>query len=141
MSAKSPVLALATLGPYELLDFDADRCDSSVRLATTWRITEKNGQLSEISPTTSLFVQLVADDGQLLSQLDGPPLRIRPDLLHVPVAWYMNDLRELPAPENATGDLLIGAYDFATGERFTITGGEGEQIRDNALVIPIGQCN
>jgi len=132
---------VATLGPYELLAVEAEHCDNSERLTSTWRIKATGEKLNEISSTTSLFAQLLGDDGLLISQADGPPLMLRPDLVRLPSGWLIIDVRELPAGGAAGGHILLGAYDFVSGDRFPAVDGQGNGLPENALVIPLSDCS
>jgi hypothetical protein len=97
--------------------------------------------LKDISPTTSLFVQLLGKDGLLISQADGPPLMLRPDLVRLPQGWRIVDVRELPAGGLEGGQILLGAYDFVSGERFPAVDGPGNALPENALAIPLSDCS
>jgi hypothetical protein len=128
---------LATFGPYELLAAQAQLCDPEVILAATWQA----GDPSAIPPTASLFVQLLDQSGNLIAQADGPPLGLRADLLELAPGWRIEDLRRLPAGEGQAERLLIGVYDYATGQRLPATDVAGRQLADNALVLPLSECN
>jgi hypothetical protein len=132
---------VATIGSYELLAAEAAYCESSVHLTSTWDITTIGGNRNEITSTTSLFVQLLGEDGLLISQADGPPLTLRPDLVRLPQGWWINDVRELPAEGAEGGQILLGAYDFVNGERFPALDGQGKALPENALVIPLSDCS
>jgi hypothetical protein len=97
--------------------------------------------MNKISSTTSLFVQLLGEDSLLISQADGPPLMLRPDLLQLPQGWQIIDVRELPAGGAAGGQILLGAYDFVSGDRFPAVDGQGNALPENALVVPLGDCS
>ena len=125
---------LASFGPYELLSAEAERCPETVNLVSSWRAT------GEIPATASLFVQLLGQDGRLLAQADGPPLGLRPDLLELPAGWQVDDLRRLPAQDGRPERLLVGVYDFATGERYPAAGSDGLPLTNNALVITLSDC-
>jgi len=125
---------LASFGPYELLSAEAELCPETVDLASSWRAT------GEIPATASLFVQLLDQDGRLLAQADGPPLGLRPDLLELPAGWQVDDQRRLPAEDGRPDRLLIGVYDFATGERYPAVDPDGLPLIDSALVITLSDC-
>ncbi len=129
---------LATVGPYSLLDAQAQGCPASVRLQTTWRWS---GKEATSSPTTSMFAQLLDTSGQLVSQADGPPLGLRPDLLEISNGWRIVDLRLL-ANETALegGNVLIGFYDYASGTRLPAVDAAQRPLPDNAIRLPVGFC-
>jgi hypothetical protein len=132
---------MAMFGPYQLLSAEAQQCGSAVQLSTTWRFLSMNEGSTEITPSTSLFVQLLAGDGQLISQADGPPLRLRPDLLQNTADWIVTDLRQLPASDMKGHSILLGAYDFVSGKRFFGSDDDGSALPDDALVIPVAPCS
>jgi hypothetical protein len=132
--------SLATFGPYDLLSVEADSCEDAVHLTTVWRVVSTGSSTPEIGSTTSLFVQLLGEDGQLIAQADAPPMGLRPDLIQLPSGWQMVDHRELEPGDGQPKEILVGAYDFMSGERFPATDGARQPLPDNALRIPIGDC-
>jgi len=126
----------ATFGPYELLAGDASFCEASVELTTIWSPT------ADPEPTTSLFAQLLNGDGQLIAQADGPPLGLRPDLVDLPQGWVIVDQRTLLAGDGQAlpETVLLGAYDYVSGERFPAVDGDGQALPENALPIEIKEC-
>jgi hypothetical protein len=126
---------LASLEQYDVLQAKAALCGSEVHST----LTLSNLQ-SPISPTVSLFVQLLATDGRLLAQADGPPLGLAPAQIETHLGTQLIDQRTLTFNEGEAGQLLVGLYDYATGTRFPAVDGEGQPLADNALRIPIGQC-
>ena len=131
---------LATMGPYELISAEAMYCENSVDLTTTWRTIPNTGTTGELSPTTSLFVQLIAENGSLISQADGPPLLLRPDLVELPGGWQIIDERELPVDGPQGSHILLGAYDYINSERLLAVDDSGQSLPDNALYISISDC-
>ncbi len=128
-------LGLAAFGPYELTAANAVWCNDRVQAKLDWRLT------GPAAPTTSLFVQLLAEDGRLIAQADGPPLGLRPDLTAVPPGWVINDQRTLElAKPGAPHQLLVGVYDFVSGARATAVDGRGNPLPDNALRLPVTSC-
>lgn len=127
---------LATLGPYDLLEAEAALCDGTVELITEW----SPGSTAGVSPTTSLFVQLLSDGGQLIAQADGPPVGLRPDLIKMPPGWSIVDRRELVEDGQQAEEILIGAYDFVSGDRYPAVGEKQNELPDGALHLPIRQC-
>ncbi|WP_420640785.1 hypothetical protein [Candidatus Leptofilum sp.] len=112
-------------------------CGNVVNVRLIWRQRYTN-----IPDTTSVFVQVLDADGRLLAQSDGPPLGIRPSLLGATPDWTLFDLREIPLEEGQTPHtLLVGVYDFATGERSPATDNYGQTLPDNAWREPISTCS
>lgn len=127
--------ALATFGPYFLHRVEAQACAGQVDLTLDWSLAEG------VTPpgSASLFVQWWDDTGQLATQLDRPPLALRPDSLRTPSGWHLLDARRLTAAA-VGGRLLIGAYDYATGQRFPAADAAGRPLADNAFALPIPPC-
>lgn len=124
---------LATLGPYELLQLT---CTPAGQLQTTWRIH------SPVPPTTSLFVQGLDGAGRLVTQADGPPLGLPPELLPKP-PFTLVDVRQLPQQvsqhlpegETAVATLLLGAYDYLSGARYAAYDADGRALPEEALRV------
>jgi hypothetical protein len=119
---------LASFESYTLLAANAEQCANSTQVSLTW-----TGNDRHITPTTSVFVQLLAADGTLLAQADGPPLGLRPDLFPLS-GRIITEQRTLPA---AGTTVLVGVYDFVTGERETGREASGAPLSDNAQSVPI----
>ena len=131
-------LPLAQIGPYDLADAEALVCDGQVRLSTTWRVSA-SGQ-GDIPTTTSVFSQLLDQDGQLITQADGPPLGLRPDLLDLPSEWEIVDHRILSTDHRSpitvnTSPVLLGVYDYITGQRYPVNAANQLPVSDNAIHI------
>jgi hypothetical protein len=131
---------LASFGPYELLDAEAERCEDVVRLTTTWRASSPAGELGNTT-TTSVFAQLLNEDGQVVGQADDPLLGLRADLLEIPASWQLTDVRELAARGLGSDEALLGVYDFSSGERFPAVDEAGLPLAMDALSISVGDCN
>ncbi len=132
--------SLAQIGPYFLVQADASAvpCTGQIQLTTTWRVSTPDQ--SDIPPTTSIFAQLLDPEGQLIYQADGPPLGLRPDLLDLPPNWQLidhrplNQAQDLPGPPVLnTGSLLLGVYDYVTGQRYPIEDASRLTISDKAI--------
>jgi hypothetical protein len=132
---------MAAIGPLGLLEADAQRCDGVVITSTTWRILPGKDQELRVLPTTSIFVQYIDNDGQLIDQQDGPLLTLGPDLLKLEQGWLVIDKRELQAVEGQQGQLLIGVYDYANGERYRALDHQGDPLQDDAFRVPIDDCS
>lgn len=120
---------VATLGPYQLLRVE---CSPAV-VTLAWQVQ------GPVTPTTSLFVQGLNADGQLIAQADGPPLRIPPDLLPAG-PLVLQDVRRLPVDGDTAVSLLVGAYDYLTGERLPARDATGQALPDNALRLSFPAC-
>ncbi|MCB8950588.1 MAG: hypothetical protein H6650_01105 [Ardenticatenales bacterium] len=125
---------VAYLGPYVLMAAAAQTCAGEVRAMLRWQTGEGGG----MPASTSLFVQALDAAGRLVAQADGPPLGLRPDLLPLGRAWQAQEVRRMAAAD-AT-DLLVGVYDFASGQRYPGTTPDGASLPDNALRLPIRPC-
>jgi hypothetical protein len=122
---------LAQFGPFSLLAAEATHCDGGIQVEFSWQLS------NDVAPTTSLFVQALQNEA-IMAQADGPPLGLRPDALVIPDGWHIRDRRTLDAA--AADTLLLGAYDFVSGERLAAVGAGGAPLPDNALALPIGGC-
>ena len=129
---------LARFGPYQLLAADATQCESVVQVRLIWQLLPDT--VSSELATSSVFVQLLDDGGQMVSQADGPPLGLRPDLVTMNEGWRMMDRRMLPTARGEPGELLVGVYDFLSGERATATDGSGQRLPDDALRLRLAPC-
>ncbi len=127
---------LARFGVYDLLTADAVLCDGTVTVTTLWEWTETG-----LPPATlSLFAQLLDSSGQLVDQVDSPPLGMRFDLVAPVPGWGISDRRAWKPVGVDPVRLLIGMYDFVSGARLPATGAEGEPIVNDALVLPVRLC-
>ena len=127
----------ATLGGYALGSATAHDCDGSIAVELAWDVVDS----AEISPAASLFVQLLNADGVLIAQSDGAPLGLNPASYQLPADWQIIDRRTL-TPENGVGaTLLIGSYDFTTGERFLATDAQDQPLPDNAFSLSVTSCD
>lgn len=125
-------LPLVTFTYYHLLAANAVNCADKVQVTLTWR-PEAN-----IPPTISIFVQLITPDGQFLAGADGPPLSLRPDLLPGS-GRNLVDIRHVPAGTSAD-QLLIGVYDYLTGQRQAAQDSQANPLPDNAFRLPLSPC-
>ncbi len=123
------------LGPYRLEAGNAVLCDGQTAVTLAWQLEKP----AAIPPTTSLFVQLFDDAGQLIAQADGPPLGLRADLLPAG-PLQLTDVRQLPTGRSQPVSLWVGAYDFVSGERLPGVDGGGRSLPDNAALLEINQC-
>ena len=128
---------IAVLGPFELLSAEAASCRGTVTLDTRWNWS---GDVA-LPPTVSLFVQALDNTGQVAAQVDGPPLNLRVDLVNPAAGWTIQDRRTLHLAVGASGNqLVLGAYDYASGERFAAVDAGGEALPDNAWRVDIEVC-
>ncbi|MFZ1400894.1 MAG: hypothetical protein WAS33_28580, partial [Candidatus Promineifilaceae bacterium] len=134
-----PPNPIAQFGAYLLTGATAQVCDGRIGVRLGWL----SGR-ARVAETTSVFVQVLGADGRLLTQADGPPLGIRPGLLNAPPDALLSDFRQMMLPEGETAvptTLLVGVYDFASGERSPATDAIGQPLPDNAWRIPITTCS
>jgi hypothetical protein len=126
---------LAQIGPYELVQADASAtdCSGKIQLTTTWRPSTPDQ--NNILPTTSIFAQLLDQEGKLIAQADGPPLGLRPDLLDIPSNWQIIDRRIMSTSEVPAGQVLLGVYDYDSGQRYPVADANQLLVSDNAIHI------
>ncbi len=139
-NSDSTAVPIATIGPFELLEAAAKRCDGIVNTSTTWRILPGTDQEIGVPPTTSLFVQYIDNAGQLVDQQDGPLLTLGSDLLNLDNDWVVIDKRDLEAPDGQTGQLLVGVYDYVSGDRYQVIDPSGSSLENDALPVQVEEC-
>jgi hypothetical protein len=128
--------SIAQFGSYQLIEAAATACAGAVDVQLQWLPTR-----TDIPDTTSVFVQVLGADGRLLAQADGPPLGVRPGLLAATPQWLLLDKRMVIVDETAVpSTILLGVYNFATGERSLATDSSGQPLLDNAWRVPISIC-
>ncbi|MEJ2749687.1 MAG: hypothetical protein P8183_17540, partial [Anaerolineae bacterium] len=126
---------IADIGPYTLIEASGLFCDGTAEAHLVWRLRE------QIPPTASIFVQLLDGNGRLVAQADGPPLNLRPDFITVQPGWEITDRRLLtPTDAGTPAQILVGVYDFTTGERFPAYDGQQASLADNAFRLPVQIC-
>lgn len=139
-AASTGSLTLATFQAHALTNAQANVCEEVVRVTLSWERSAMGESLGSDSFTGTIsgFVQLLDAEGRLISQLDGPPLRLRPDLIRLLPGWQMGDRRSLPLPEDAhPAELMVGIYDYTSGQRIPAVDGVDVPLPDNALRLPV----
>ena len=61
-------------------------------------------------------------------------------MLALAPGWQIDDRRQLPDEGGGADRVLLGVYDFASGERFPAAGADGQPLADNALVVDLSDC-
>jgi hypothetical protein len=132
---------VAQFGPYALMAAEAQLCPEQVPVTLVWQLRTNNSLLPtpDIS-TLSIFVQLLDGEGLLITQADGPPLGLRPDLLALPPHWQIVDRRSLQPESDQPSLLLVGAYDYLSGERLAAVDDQGRPLTDRALPLALSPC-
>ncbi|MCP5095396.1 MAG: hypothetical protein GY943_07585 [Chloroflexi bacterium] len=126
---------LAFFAPYQLLQADAIACGATTNISLTWQPTSE-----VVSPTTSVFVQVLDQNGQLIAQSDGPPLGVRPDMIVGEGRRPLTDLRTLDTANQTVTAVLVGVYDYVNGERFLAKDAQNNPLPDNAVQLWIENC-
>ncbi|MCP4417884.1 MAG: glycosyltransferase family 39 protein [Chloroflexi bacterium] len=137
LTAVTPPPFLAQFPPYQLIKAAATACAGTVDVQLRWLPRHET-----IPDTTSVFVQVLDADGRLLAQADGPPLGIRPGLLAATPDWLLLDRRTIIIEDETAvpTTLLLGVYNFATGERSLASDNSAQPLPDNAWRLPIFAC-
>jgi hypothetical protein len=132
---------VAQFGPYALMAAEAQLCPEQVPVTLVWQLRTNNSLLPtpDIS-TLSMFVQLLDGEGRLITQADGPPLGLRPDLLALPPHWQIVDRRSLQPKSDQPSLLLVGAYDYLSGERTAAIDSQGQPLAAHALRLALSPC-
>ncbi|MCI0579726.1 MAG: hypothetical protein L0332_17295 [Chloroflexi bacterium] len=125
---------LALFGPYALTAASAVHCGNQMTTTLTWQPTSPG-----TPSTASIFVQLLDGNGALVAQADGPPLGLRPDLFQLLPGWQLIDRRTLQ-PAGDPAQLLVGVYDYVTGQRYPAQDSQDRPLPANALSLSITPC-
>ncbi len=125
---------LARFEPYRLVSASADYCPPHITIRSRWHNNDPAA-----SSTLSLFVQLLDQNGALIGQNDAPPLRMRPDRLPNGVYDVLDERAILAESGNPT-IVLLGVYDYTTGERMEGFSADGTPLPDNALRLKLDAC-
>jgi hypothetical protein len=132
---KRETAVIATFQPYRLVSARAESCAANIPIDSRWQNSDPAA-----SSTLTLFVQLLDENGVLIGQNDAPPLQIRPDLLPNG-AYDMVDQRMIAVPSGANpATVLLGVYDYVTGERKVAFMADGTPLPDNALRLELQAC-
>jgi hypothetical protein len=90
-----------------------------------------------LDPQTTIFIHLLDAEGNLVSQLDGPPY----GGLYPLDAWLPNqpipDLRQLGPPSASFSTIAIGIYNPISGDRLPATDPAGNPLPNNAFILPV----
>ncbi|MCP4357423.1 MAG: hypothetical protein GY796_05325 [Chloroflexi bacterium] len=130
---------VAKFGDFELVDAQAAFCGNQLNTDLLWQFAIPT---TELLPTSSVFVQALDSSGNLIAQSDGPPLSLSPTRLDLPPDWHIADQRILEIPAGAAPTtLLVGVYDYTTGERFSAAATTQNPLLNNALSLPVTLCN
>lgn len=133
-----PPNPIAQFGVYNLTEAAAEACDGTINVLLRWLPDN-----APIPDTTSIFVQVLDENGRLLTQADGPPLGIRPGLLAASRDDLLFDLREMKLAKGETAvphTVLVGVYDFATGTRSPASDATGRPLPDAAWRFSVTGC-
>ena len=129
--AEDSAPAIATFGPYTLMDSKANYCSDTLTLSLNL-----HHDSAMVSSTMTMLVQALGADGQLVAQADGPPFGLRADLLNTTRPY--TDIRTLTLKQPAT-TVLVGVYDFTTGEREPAEDSEKRPLADNVFRVVVEQ--
>ena len=128
--------------PYTFLDATAAACNNQLDIKINLTAMHGGSENADTQrATTSIFVQAFTTDWRLIGQVDGTPL----DLPHGRVELWgtrIQDFRTISLGEGDTAaHILVGTYDFITGERHPMQDNIGIPLQDNALFIPVQPCS
>lgn len=130
------VKPIAEIGPLQLNGASAILCDGVIELNSSWAWREEIA----LPGTLSLFVQALDREDQLLAQADGPPLALRANLVQAVPGWQMTDRRTLRPSKGLPVQLLLGVYDYSSGERLSARDSQRNPLPNNALNLPVTEC-
>lgn len=137
----SPTPPIAFFGGYNLIHAYTEQCDGLINLTTHWQqaLMLEDTQYA-IRNTTSLFVQLLSPNGQVIAQADGPPLGLRADLVAISPLGELIDHRSLDPAGAEPAHIILGVYDFATGERYPGRDTQQNILPNYAYTVPLTPC-
>lgn len=136
----SPTGPIAYFGGYNLIHAKAEQCAGLISLTTHWQQAILENSQYGLRPTTSLFVQLLAPEGQVIAQADNPPLNLRADLIDISPLWELVDERVLDPAGATPAHIIVGVYDFATGERYPGRDSQQTTLPNYAYTVPLTPC-
>ncbi|MBN1873233.1 MAG: phospholipid carrier-dependent glycosyltransferase [Anaerolineae bacterium] len=119
--------------------------DTTPVITLTWKAVHIGSFKNEPLVNYTVFVHLVAPDGTLLTQHDGPPAGGA-----YPTSWWLPgdvipDVHELPALPNsellATGTFRVGLYDPNSGLRLPVYDAAGIRLPDDAAPLPVAHLD
>ena len=58
----------------------------------------------------------------------------------MPAGWQVRDERTLGVDSGQAAEVLVGLYDFASGERYEARDSAGEPWPDNAVRLKLADC-
>jgi hypothetical protein len=105
-------------GIFDLIAVSTAAGDDGLDLTLWWRARAETGQ------AVTIFVHLLDDQGQLVSQADAMPDAGRSPTNIWQPGDVIRDVHRLPAPSSPTASILIGAYLLETSERLPAVQGE-----------------
>jgi hypothetical protein len=82
----------------------------------------------------TVFVHVIDEQGKLITQIDGDPLRGSYPLSQWLPGKIVEDERVAPLEEPGS-HVLVGLYNRLTGQRFAALSSSGQEWSDNAVVI------
>ncbi len=119
--------AVASFGPHITLH-QAKLADNTLTLL--WQTAQSPDQ------NHSIFVHILDQQGNLLSQSDGVPYEGLYPLPNWRPGQLIKDTRTLDL-SNQPDALSIGIYDPATGQRLPATDAQGNALPNNSFLIPV----
>jgi hypothetical protein len=115
-----------------LLALSCQRASASqVVLITRWQAT------APLTGTPTVFVHLLDDDGRLLAQADGDPLRGLYPLPQWLPGEVVEDVRTLTAPPGPS-TVALGVWDPFAGTRWEAIAADGARLPDEAVRCVVG---
>jgi hypothetical protein len=112
-------------------------CTSPLTVTLVWRTTRPS---AEITPNLAMFVHVIDETEQLLGQVDGPPLGLRPQLVPSVGGRLIYDVRAIDIDSGQPDRLRLGVYDFALSQRLTATDAQGQLLADDIFYTPVTPC-
>ncbi len=114
-----------------LVDAQVSRLDGTLSVILRWQAA------GEVDEPVQMFLHLLAQDGTLIAQFDGPP----GTLYYPPLSWEPGSViihpvsLALAGSEQASGRLQVGLYHLDSGERVPVLE-TTLPVHDDALLLP-----
>lgn len=103
--------------------------DDGIEVHMVWSVTGPH-------PDATVFLHLVDDKGQIISQADGWPAAGSYPFSLWTAETQVEDIRQVISVVQPAA-VRVGLYSFITGERQTAVSGSGEPLKDNAVTIQV----
>jgi hypothetical protein len=92
--------------------------------------------LAPMSENYMVFIHLLDDQGEVVAQIDGPPLQGNYPTSRWSPEEVIPDRRPAPAVAPGSYRVLVGWYRLADGQRLPLADGSGDSISLDQIIVP-----